>query len=98
MLKFDVNAVAAPRYEPFNLGELWYVLKVTHLASTAIGPIICMLGFLIVSLLTVNLAPNSMSLSKKCRYGIPSAAVLAVLFVWCVISLSGVSTFLYFNF
>ena len=98
VLKHDFHLVASPMYEAFNLGELWYVLKLTHLASTSFGPYICMLGFIIASLLTVNLAPNSKALSVKCRYGIPSAAVLACLLVWCVVSLSGVSTFLYFNF
>ena len=98
VLKHDFHLVASPMYEAFNLGELWYVLKLTHLASTSLGPYICMFGFIIASLLTVNLAPNSKALSVKCRYGIPSAAILACLLVWCVVSLSGVSTFLYFNF
>ena len=34
----------------------------------------------------------------RLKYGPVSAAVLVVLAVWCILSFSGVSTFLYFNF
>lgn len=42
--------------------------------------------------------PNSLEISKSDKHPVRTAVLLAILFVWCFISLSQVSTFLYFNF
>lgn len=41
---------------------------------------------------------NAMEIAKEKKYSVSFAICLSVLFVWCVVSLSQVSTFLYFNF
>ncbi len=57
-----------------------------------------MLGFFAVSLLIIFAAPNARTLGERFKPTLPRLAVLCVLLVWCLYSLSGVSTFLYFNF
>ncbi len=41
---------------------------------------------------------NAQERVARLKYGSVSAAILVVLTVWCILSFSGVSTFLYFNF
>ena len=41
---------------------------------------------------------NAQERVARLQYGPVSAVALVVLAVWCVLSFSGVSTFLYFNF
>lgn len=48
--------------------------------------------------LAVFFGKNTEELAEKMKPGIVNAIVTALLFIWCVVSLSGVSTFLYFNF
>jgi len=85
-------------YDAFNLDEFWYVIKVLHLTDFTYSKYILMVVFTIVILLVTFFGKNVQELAKKWRMSFVSAVVLAIVFVWCVVSLSGVSTFLYFNF
>ena len=78
--------------EAFNLDEFWYVLKVLHLTDFTYSKYILMVAFTIVILFVTFFGKNVQELAKKWKMS------LAIVFVWCVVSLSGVSTFLYFNF
>lgn len=82
----------------FNLPEFWYILKVIGLTSNAWGIYICTIAYTIIALLIVFLSPTAISISHRINDSIPLAIVLGVLFAWCIVSLSGISTFLYFNF
>ncbi len=84
--------------EAFNLDEFWYVLKVLHLTDFTYSKYILMVAFTIVILFVTFFGKNVQELAKKWKMSFASAVALAVVFVWCVVSLSGVSTFLYFNF
>jgi D-alanyl-lipoteichoic acid acyltransferase DltB (MBOAT superfamily) len=57
-----------------------------------------MLGYFALSLLVVFAAPKARSLGERFKPTLPRLVLVCVLLVWCVYSLSGVSTFLYFNF
>lgn len=85
-------------YDAFNLDEFWYVMKVLHLTDFAFSKYMLMILFTIVILLVTFFGKNVHELAAKWKMTTMSAIVLAVVFVWCVVSLSGVSTFLYFNF
>ncbi len=85
-------------YEAFNLDEFWYVMKVLHLTNFNFSNYILMIAFTIVILLVTFLGKNVHEMAKKWKMSWISAVALAVVFIWCVVSLSGVSTFLYFNF
>ena len=82
----------------FNSGEFWYLLKVMHLTGFGFSRYIVMILFGLFATLIVFLAPNAGELSGRMRRNIQNGMLLGILFVWCVLSLSGVNTFLYFNF
>ncbi len=84
--------------EAFNLDEFWYVLKILHVTDFTYSKYILMVAFTIVILLVTFFGKNVQEMAKKWKMSVVSAIILAVVFVWCVVSLSGVSTFLYFNF
>lgn len=84
--------------EAFNLDEFWYVIKVLHLDQSSNSYFYVMLLFLAVCLLLIWAVPNAVQIARKCRLNAGMILLAAVLFVWSVISFSGVSTFLYFNF
>ncbi len=82
----------------FQVPELWYAVKLLNLDLFPGGAYYCMAVFLIVSLVLIFCCRNLYESEKKSRPGIFGTCCLSVLAVWCVVSLSGVSTFLYFNF
>lgn len=82
----------------FNMDEFWYMIKVIRLDRWEYGHYILTFLYLTVSILIVFKAKNALWAADRYRPGTVGALVLAGLFGWCVISLSGVSTFLYVNF
>ena len=82
----------------FNLGEFWYVLKILKLATLPYAKYYIMIIFSAFALAITFFGRNIDELAEKFKPTIFNAVMTAVLFVWCVVSLSGVSTFLYFNF
>lgn len=78
--------------------EFWYVLKVLHLDNNLFSQYILMTFITVGCLLTVFFAPNAAEVSERMKPKAANAIIMAVLFVWCILSFSGVSTFLYFNF
>lgn len=93
------NGVNFELLNAFKLPELWYVVKLLHIDRHYVfSQYILMVVFTIVVLLITFVAPNAQKVSAKLKPGRVAAILLSVLLVWCVLSLSGVSTFLYFNF
>lgn len=84
--------------EGFNLWEFWYVLKILKLTAFNYSKYILMLMFSVFTLGVTFFAPNIHEYVKRMKFNIASAVVVSILLVWCIVSLSGVSTFLYFNF
>ena len=82
----------------FQLPEFWYPLKLFHLDTLPFADYYCMAGFIVVALILIFCCHNLYESETRSRPGIFSTCCLAVLSVWCVLSLSQVSTFLYFNF
>ena len=85
-------------YNAFHLDEFWYVMKVLHLTEFRFSNYILMVLFVVVILGVTFFGKNVHELAAKWKMSWMSAIALGVVFVWCVVSLSGVSTFLYFNF
>lgn len=98
MISGGVSLPVEAIYDAFNLDEFWYVMKVLHLTNFSFSNYILMILFTVVILLVTFFGKNVHELAAKWKMSWFSAIVLAVIFVWCVVSLSGVSTFLYFNF
>lgn len=82
----------------FNLDEFWYVLKVLGLDGWELGHYILMAAMIVFSLLLVFFGKNAAQTAKKMKLNGGTAVVMAGLFLWCVLTFSEVSTFLYFNF
>ena len=84
--------------DAFNLGEFWYVLKILKLATLPYANYYIMILFIAFALVITFFGKNIDELAEKFKPTFVNATITAVLFIWCVVSLSGVSTFLYFNF
>ena len=84
--------------DAFNLGEFWYILKILKVAALPYAKYYIMILFSVVVVAITFIGKNIDELAEKFKPTIWNAIVTAVLFIWCVVSLSGVSTFLYFNF
>lgn len=82
----------------FELTELWYALKIINLDKLPFSRMYCMLIYLIGSLGILFFAKNTNELAERFKPRLFGAIILGFLFTWCVVSFSGVSTFLYFNF
>ena len=82
----------------FNLEEFWYVIKILGLDSWQYAHYILMILFLLVALWIVFFGKTALQISREIKPGIAVTTVMAILFVWCVITFSQVSTFLYVNF
>lgn len=84
--------------DAFNLGEFWYILKILKIAALPYADYYIMILFSTVVLWITFFGKNIDELAAKFRPTILNSIITAVIFIWCVVSLSGVSTFLYFNF
>lgn len=82
----------------FNLDEFWYVIKVLKLDDWQYGHYILMVLILSAVLLLVFFGKNAVDFVKKVKPNAFYVTLLAVLFVWSILSFSGVSSFLYVNF
>lgn len=84
--------------ECFQVDEFWYILKVLHLDNLSVSRYILMFVILAAGLYFAMVGKNAAERTARLKYGAGTAAVITILMVWCVLSFSGVSTFLYFNF
>lgn len=98
MFTGEIALPAEAIYDAFNLDEFWYVLKVLHLTDFGFSNYILMIVFTVVILLVTFFGKNVHEMAAKWKMSWISAVVVGIVFIWCVVSLSGVSTFLYFNF
>lgn len=84
--------------ECFRMDEFWYVIKILHLDNGPYSRYILMAVMLAAGLYLAMAGPNAAKRMERIKYRTASAVALAVLMVWSILTFSGVSTFLYFNF
>ena len=84
--------------ELFNLDEFWYVLKILHMDTQTYSKCYLCIAMLVVTLLVAFFGKNVNEIAQNFKPRVWNAIALMGILVWCVVSLSGVSTFLYFNF
>ncbi len=82
----------------FQLDEIWYVLKVTPLSKLSFSWDLCLWLFLIAAVVIIFFCQNAITITRNCKIGVKTTAATAILMIWSIISLAGVSTFLYMNF
>lgn len=96
--KGEAKKISLDLAECLQPDEFWYVLKVLHLDNLSFSRYILMFVILAAGLYFSMAGRNAKERVARLKYGPVSAAVLVALAVWCILSFSGVSTFLYFNF
>ncbi|MBO5472394.1 MAG: MBOAT family protein [Lachnospiraceae bacterium] len=84
--------------ECFRLDEFWYVIKVLRLDQLAYSRYILMAVILAAGVYLAMGGANAAQRVERMKYKPVSAVFYAVLMIWCVLTFSEVSTFLYFNF
>ena len=82
----------------FELSEFFYVMKFFGITRLPGASLYCMIGFLTAAVVLIFFCKNIYETEKTYVPSVLRTLCLAFLFVWSVLSLSGVSSFLYFNF
>lgn len=97
-LKGKAQKISFDLAECFQLDELWYVLKVFRLDNFAYSRYLLMVFMLAAGLCLAMFGKNAAQIADRIKGKAFQAVLLGAVFVWCVLSFSQVSVFLYFNF
>ncbi len=97
-IKGPVQKISTELADCFRLDEFWYVLKVLRLDNMAWSRSILMWLMLAAGIYLTMIGPDAAERMKRMKYRAGSVVVFAVLAVWCVLTFSEVSIFLYYNF
>lgn len=95
----EFGPVSQQIFDVFNLMEIVHLVRWTF--NTELPQICGWLMpalFYVGALLLVLFAPNAYEKMKNMKCTLWELTVISILLIWCIFSLSGVSTFLYFNF
>lgn len=93
-----VGKVSMELAECFRVDEFWYVIKVLRLDRMSYSRYILMWVILAAGLYLAMVGATAAQRAERMKYKAGSSAVFAALALWCVLTFSRVSTFLYFNF
>ncbi len=97
-IRGPIQKISADLAECFQLDEFWYAIKVLHLDNLSYSRYILMAAILAAGIYFAMIGRNAAQRMERMKYKAGSAFVFAILAVWCVLTFSRVSTFLYFNF
>ena len=83
-----------------NIPELYIFKQIFQMFLPQYPGLVYLIAFILLMILCIFLlrGKNPEKIVSEGKYNTKMAIILAVIFIWSVISLSGVSTFLYFNF
>lgn len=95
---FSAGKIGKNFAQCFQLDEFWYVIKVLGMDSLPFAHLILLFFMLAIALLLVFWGKPAHVICEKIKPGFFVTVIAAVLFVWCVVSLGQVSSFLYVNF
>ena len=82
----------------FNLDEFWYIIKILRLDSWQYAHYILLVVIVAAVLILIFFGKNAVAYVKIAKPSLWNVLLMTVLLVWSVISLSGVSSFIYVNF
>lgn len=97
-IRGPVKKLSLDLAECFRMDEFWYVIKVLHLDGMAYSGYILMFAALAACIYLAVFGKNAAQRAGEMKYKTVGAVLLGIVFVWCVLTFSKVSTFLYFNF
>lgn len=95
---FDFGKINRDLAGYFNLDEFWYLIKVLGIDGWQYAHYILMVCMLLLTLLLVFFGKTAVAIAGKVKPAVINVIVLAGLLVWCILTFSEVSTFIYFNF
>ncbi len=95
---FSLASVPMAMLKEYQIPEFFYILKVLHLNADTQIPLVSAIGLIGAGMGIVLLAPNTVELTGRFKPTFLKSLVVTVLIIWCLVSLSQVSTFLYFDF
>lgn len=98
VFSFEGNKVFLELASFFQIPEFWYVIKFLGLHNYPLGYYYCFILFMAAAIFIIFFSKNLYETEEKIKPGFWDALFTAFLAVWSTLSLSGVSTFLYFNF
>lgn len=99
LLAMDFGPVSSGITDAFLLPEVQLLLRhIPALEFLRYAPAPLLTGFYAGAMALILGARNAYEHTETFKPGIGNLLCICVLLVWCVLSLSGVSTFLYFNF
>ena len=98
LVSFDFEKINLNFAESFWLDEFWYVVKVLKLDRFDWAVYLFMIAILLFALLIVFGAKTAVQISERIKPSIMSAVTLSILLIWCILTFSNVSSFLYVNF
>ena len=96
ILSFKFGPVNGFIIESFRIPETSKLQLYLHFENIYIG--IVMVAFFVIAMALIMFSKNAREKMDSLKPSVWNILVTVVLFVWCVLSLSGISTFLYFNF
>ena len=83
---------------PFQLEEFWYGMKILHLDRLPGSSLYLCIGITLFALWLVFFHKNAGEMERDFKPKALNMVLTAGLFLWCVLSLGGVSSFVYFQF
>ena len=97
-VKGPVQKISADLAACFQVDEFWYVIKMFRLDNMAYSRYILIWIIIAVGIYLSMIGRNAAERMERTKYKTGSALMFAVLTLWCILTFSEVSTFLYFNF
>lgn len=100
LFSFEYNGSIFAIAEAVNISEIYIVTKILSMKVPQLLAMVnlFMLLFIIIISVVVLCQKRTREIVETCTWKTGFSLKMSVLFVWAVLSLSGVSTFLYFNF
>lgn len=98
MFSFEFRKINLNFAKCFELDEFWYVMKVLKMDRFDWAHYVLMVLLLLVALAIVFFGKTAPQISEKMKPSFLHVCVLSVLLVWCILSFSNVSSFIYVNF
>lgn len=82
----------------FNLDEFWYVIKVLRIDSWQYAHYILTAVLLLAALVLVFFTKTAVTIAGRIKPSVKNVLIMAVLLVWCIVTFSEVTSFIYLNF
>ncbi len=98
VFSFNYGAIPLEMAEAFNRTEYSFIQDCFHISGLSFAPYIMIVLFMILAFFLCFVTKNACEIAASMKFKLSSAILLSLGFVWAVVSLSEVSTFLYFNF